>query len=179
MVKIYNIFFLILFSGNFSSSNCFVPFNNVKSIKKNKIIETIDYTKNINNLNNLNNTKNTKQILFINNPKKTRFNNTIMLLENDICPDYLNMFAHMLDIEKNEFIVKFITSFLTKVDGFGGYVLHTNDIIINHILNNNYLDLEIKKKIILFFIKLSQYGDSTGSHILKLYYDLVNCLLHS
>lgn len=98
-------------------------------------------------------------------------------MNNNICPEYLDKFTKLLDQEQSEIVVKSVTGFLTKVDGFGGYVLHSNDVIINCILNNNLLPLEQKKDIILFFIKLSQYGDSTGSHILQFYHDLVSCLL--
>ena len=93
------------------------------------------------------------------------------------CPSYLEYITNFLNQENSELLVKFVTGFLTKVDGFGGYVLHSNDVIINCILNNDLIDKENKKNIILFFIKLSQYGDSTGSHILQFYHDLVNCLL--
>lgn len=116
-------------------------------------------------------------------PKNKFINNKIPLIKkninmnNNICPEYLDKFTKLLDQEKSEFVVKGVTGFLTKVDGFGGYVLHTNDVIINCILNNDLLPLDQKKDIILFFIKLSQYGDSTGSHILQFYHDLVNCLL--
>ena len=96
---------------------------------------------------------------------------------NNICPDYLEKFTKLLDQEQSENIVKDVTGFLTKVDSFGGYVLHTNDVIINCILNNDILPLEQKKSIILFFIELSQHGDATGSQILQFYHDLVNCLL--
>tara|TARA_B100000902_G_scaffold399948_1_gene473891 strand:- start:5709 stop:6140 length:432 start_codon:yes stop_codon:yes gene_type:complete len=98
-------------------------------------------------------------------------------MNNNICPEYLHKFTNLLDQEQSEIIVKSVTGFLTKVDGFGGYVLHSNDVIINYILNNDLLSLEQKKDIILFFIKLSQYGDSMGSHILQFYHDLVNCLI--
>lgn len=98
-------------------------------------------------------------------------------MNNNICPEYLDKFTKLLDQEQSEILVKSVTGFLTKVDSFGGYVLHSNDIIINCILNNDLLPLEQKKDIILFFIKLSQYGDSTGSHILQFYHDLVSCLL--
>lgn len=98
-------------------------------------------------------------------------------MNNNICPEYLDKFTKLLDQEQSEIVVKSVTGFLTKVDGFGGYVLHSNDVIINCILNNDLLPLEQKKDIILFFIKLSQYGDSTGSHILQFYHDLVSCLL--
>ena len=98
-------------------------------------------------------------------------------MNNNICPEYLHKFTNLLDQEQSEIIVKGVTGFLTKVDGFGGYVLHTNDVLINCILNNNLIPLEQKKSIILFLIQVSQYGDSTGSHILQFYHDLVNCLL--
>ena len=118
---------------------------------------------------------------FVNNkiikPKNNINSNKILNMNHDICPQYLDKFTKLLDQEQSDLVVKGITGFLTKVDGFGGYVLHSNDIIINCILNNDLLPLEQKKDIILFFIKLSQYGDSSGSHILQFYHDLVNCLL--
>jgi hypothetical protein len=118
---------------------------------------------------------------FVNNkiikPKNNINSNKILNMNHDICPQYLDKFTKLLDQEQSDLVVKGVTGFLTKVDGFGGYVLHSNDIIINCILNNDLLPLEQKKDIILFFIKLSQYGDSSGSHILQFYHDLVNCLL--
>lgn len=101
----------------------------------------------------------------------------IFMINNKICPEYLDKFTKLLDQEKSEQLVKDVTGFLTKVDSFGGYVLHSNDVIINCILNNDILPLEQKKSIILFFIELSQHGDATGSQILQFYHDLVNCLL--
>ena len=103
--------------------------------------------------------------------------NINMNINHNICPEYLEKFTNLLDQEKSEQLVKGVTGFLTKVDGFGAYVLHTNDVIINCILNNDLLPLEQKKSIILFFIKMSQHGDATGSHILQFYHDLVSCLL--
>ena len=100
-----------------------------------------------------------------------------MIFEPSICPEYLEKVTNLLDTEKSEAVVKGITGFLTKVDGFGGYVLHMNDVIINCILNNDHITMEAKKSLVLFFIKISQMGDSTGSHILQFYHDLVNCLL--
>ena len=110
-------------------------------------------------------------------PKYNIKTNKNINMNNNICPEYLDKFTKLLDVEQSEIVVKSVTGFLTKVDGFGGYVLHSNDVIINCILNNDLLPLEQKKDIILFFIKLSQYGDSTGSHILQFYHDLVSCLL--
>ena len=94
-----------------------------------------------------------------------------------ICPDYLSKFTNLLDTDKSEAIVKGTTNFLTKVDGVGGYILHTNDIIINCILNNDIINMETKKSLILQLIHISQVGDSTGHQILQFYYDLVSCLL--
>lgn len=103
--------------------------------------------------------------------------NINMNINHNICPEYLEKFTNLLNVKQSEQLVKGVTGFLTKVDGFGGYVLHSNDILINCILNNDILPLEKKKSIILFLIQVSQYGDSTGSHILQFYHDLVNCLL--
>lgn len=111
------------------------------------------------------------------NKEKSVLTSVSMISENNICPEYLEKFTNLLDQEKSEQLVKGVTGFLTKVDGFGAYVLHTNDVIINCILNNDLLPLEQKKDIILFFIKMSQHGDATGSHILQFYHDLVSCLL--
>ena len=108
-------------------------------------------------------------------PYVKRFAEPLMIKE--ICPNYLEKYTNLLNENQSELLVKKITSFLTNVDGFGGYVLHTNDVLINIILNNDYLPMERKKSIILFLIQISQYGDSTGSHILQFYHDLVNCLL--
>lgn len=98
-------------------------------------------------------------------------------MSSNICPEYLSKFTSLLDEEKSEAIVKGTTSFLTKVDGVGGYILHTNDIIINFLLNNELLNIDIKKKLILQLIEFSQAGDATGHQILQIYYDLVSCLL--
>ena len=103
--------------------------------------------------------------------------NIKMISEPPVCPEYLEKVTDLLDTEKSEAVVKGITGFLTKVDGFGGYVLHMNDVMINCILNNDHITMETKKSLVLFFIKMSQMGDSTGSHILQFYHDLVNCLL--
>jgi len=95
----------------------------------------------------------------------------------NVCPEYLEKITNSFNIEKSEEIVKGTTSFLTKVDGIGGYILHTNDIIINTILNNDLIDMQTKKTMILKLIEFSQMGDATGHSILQVYYDLVNCLL--
>ncbi len=107
--------------------------------------------------------------------KKNKINSIVM--NYNVCPDYLDKYTKFLNEDQSETVVKSITGFLTKVDGLGGYILHTNDILINCILNNNLLPIENKKSIILFLIQFSQEGDSMGSHILQLYHDIVNCLL--
>jgi len=107
--------------------------------------------------------------------KSNKFRTSLPLM--NTCPDYLEKFTSSFNIEKSEEIVKATTSFLTKVDGIGGYILHTNDIIINSILNNDLIDMQTKKIIILKLIEFSQMGDATGHSILQVYYDLVNCLL--
>lgn len=104
-------------------------------------------------------------------------NEVKMLYNYDECPEYLTTFTNLFDKDQSEIIVKGTTSFLTKVDGIGGYILHTNDVIINFLLNNELLNNDIKKSLILELISLSQAGDATGHQILQLYYDLVSCLL--
>lgn len=142
-------------------------------------IETsFSFSNNFNNLNNVNNLNN--KIIIPKYSSKIYKNKNINMninINHNICPKYLEKFTNLLNVEQSEQLVKGVTGFLTKVDGFGGYVLHSNDILINCILNNDILPLEKKKSIILFLIQVSQYGDSTGSHILQFYHDLVNCLL--
>ena len=115
-------------------------------------------------------------ILISSSLNRNRNRNTIKM-SYDVCPDYLTKFTNSFDTEQSEMIVKGTTNFLTKVDGIGGYILHTNDVIINFLLNNELLNNDIKKSLILQLISLSQAGDATGHQILQFYYDLVNCLL--
>ena len=95
----------------------------------------------------------------------------------DICPEYIEKYAKYLNNEHSEFLVKKITGVLPQVDSIAGYVLHTNDVLINKILNNPILDLETKKRLVLFFIKITQNGDNIGHQLLQCYHDIVNCLL--
>lgn len=111
-------------------------------------------------------------IKFINNNKQKN-----IIMKYDMCPSYLEKFTKFLDDNQGEIIVKQISGVFPKMDVISHFVLHTNDVLINYVLNNNYIDLENKKKLALFLIKMTQMGDSTGSHILQIYYDLVNCLL--
>ena len=115
---------------------------------------------------------NCNNIKIVNNNKQKN-----IVMKYDMCPSYLEKFTKFLDDSQGELIVKQISGVFPKMDVISHFVLHTNDVLINYILNNNYLDLENKKKLALFLIKMTQIGDSTGSHILQIYHDLVNCLL--
>jgi hypothetical protein len=95
----------------------------------------------------------------------------------NVCPEYIEKYAKYLNTEQSEFLVKKITGVLPQVDSVAGYVLHTNDVLINKILNNPMLALETKKNWVLFFIKITQNGDNMGHQLLQYYHDLVNCLL--
>ena len=117
-------------------------------------------------------TNNCNNIKIVNNNKQ---NNIVM--KYDMCPSYLEKFTKFLDDSQGELIVKQISGVFPKMDIISHFVLHTNDVLINYVLNNNYIDLESKKNLALFLIKMTQIGDSTGSHILQIYHDLVNCLL--
>jgi hypothetical protein len=71
-------------------------------------------------------------------------------------------------------VVKTISSILPHVDNIGHSILHANNIFINDILNNPVLDHETQKNIILFSIKMAQYGDDMGSNLLQTYYNIVD-----
>tara|TARA_B100000424_G_scaffold76257_1_gene56629 strand:- start:1016 stop:1453 length:438 start_codon:yes stop_codon:yes gene_type:complete len=124
---------------------------------------------NYNNYNNYNNYK-TSFLSIKKSPLQIK-------MVNNICPDYLNKYTSFLNKEQGEFLVKQVSGLFPKMDIISHYVLHTNDVLINYVLNNNYLTMENKKSLALFLIEITQKGDSTGSHILQIYHDLVNCLL--
>ena len=115
----------------------------------------------------------------INNFKTNKISNKkpLKLLMINSCPDYLNKYTNFLSKEQGEIIVKQISGLFPKMDIISHYVLHTNDVLINYVLNNNHISMETKKSLALFLIEFTQKGDSTGSHILQIYHDLVNCLL--
>ena len=115
---------------------------------------------------------NFNNIKIVNNNKQKN-----IIMKYDMCPSYLEKFTKFLDDSQGELIIKQISGVFPKMDIISHFVLHTNDVLINYVLNNNYIDLENKKNLALFLIKMTQIGDSTGSHILQIYYDLVNCLL--
>lgn len=84
-----------------------------------------------------------------------------------------------IDEEKNlgRVIVEKTSSYLPKVDTIGHKVLHANNEFISAVLNMHDLPHDLRKDIVLWSIKLAQYGDNMGSHMLQMYYDLVDkCL---
>ena len=74
-------------------------------------------------------------------------------------------------------VIKFIASSLPKLDSIAPQILHMNDIIIDYALNNEFLPIEIKKKIVLISINFAINGDEMGSKFLKFSYDLVESCL--
>lgn len=93
------------------------------------------------------------------------------------CPENLSEFLTPIKINYGEKIVKSITEFLPTADGIAPYILHANEYMINVLLNNDHIPMHIKKELILNVIKISLFGDSVGSNMLHIYYDLVKCLL--
>tara|TARA_B100001093_G_C26220065_1_gene755703 strand:- start:7 stop:447 length:441 start_codon:yes stop_codon:yes gene_type:complete len=96
--------------------------------------------------------------------------------------DY-NWMDKLLDIKIDEtknlgrLIVEISSSYLPKVDTIGHTILHANNEFITYILNLDNFPDNIKKDIVLWSIKLAQYGDNAGSQMLQMYYDLVDkCL---
>ena len=74
-------------------------------------------------------------------------------------------------------IIKFIAGSLPQLDSIAPKILHFNDMMIAFALNNDFLPIEIKKKIVLISINIAINGDEMGSRFLKFFYDLVeNCL---
>lgn len=89
----------------------------------------------------------------------------------------LNKFKSLLNEEDKIKIIQTATGILPKLDFISKSVLEFNEYVINNIITNNILELETKKKLIIFMIKFTQTGDNTGSEILKQYLKLVQNLL--
>lgn len=83
----------------------------------------------------------------------------------------------LLNYDQSEFLVKKLSSIFPQMDSISHFVLNTNSQLVTSVLENDYLKVETKKFLVLMIIQLTQMGDSTGSHILQFYYDLVQCLL--
>jgi hypothetical protein len=91
-----------------------------------------------------------------------------------------NFHVFIDNIEKNTgyFFVKTISSVLPRVDSIGHKILHADDVFITEVLNTDIIPHELKGKIVLFTIKMSQNGDEFGRHLLQLYYDIVErCMI--
>tara|TARA_E500000178_G_scaffold356475_1_gene434668 strand:- start:5528 stop:5854 length:327 start_codon:yes stop_codon:yes gene_type:complete len=85
---------------------------------------------------------------------------------------------HISDINPNlaVSIVKTSTAILPQFDSIGHFVLSTNELLINKVLETQ-LDPLLKKKIILNIIDLSRQGDEMGGKILLNYYKLIDYIL--
>lgn len=101
---------------------------------------------------------------------------------NNVPNNIPNILDNFLDITVQEkyigrIIVEKISALLPHVDSIGHNILHANNEFINYILEHNLFSDETKKSIILGSIRLAQYGDDAGSHLLQLYYNIVEkCL---
>tara|TARA_A100001011_G_C14219489_1_gene803634 strand:- start:1033 stop:1419 length:387 start_codon:yes stop_codon:yes gene_type:complete len=74
-------------------------------------------------------------------------------------------------------VVKSLSNTLPQFDSISHIVLTTNSKLISYVLAEDYIPTPLKKNIILLAIKLTQEGDNTGSHILELYYKIVDYIL--
>ena len=93
---------------------------------------------------------------------------------------YIFSFSNSLSPKIPKFaktIVKSTSGLLPQADSIAHHVLNTNKMVIDNLLDNNYIPSEYKKPVILFFIELAQAGDSTGSYILSLYHEIVDRVL--
>ena len=74
-------------------------------------------------------------------------------------------------------IVKTTSGLLPNADSIGHNVLHGNKVMIDYLLDHNEIAMQYKKPFILFLIETARMGDDTGSHILDIYYNIVNHML--
>lgn len=104
-----------------------------------------------------------------------------------ICPvmfdiDSLDILNKLVEFEicnkpVGHIVVQQLSGILPDLDAVSHTVLDLNRKIIHNIIEDPNLSNKNKKELILFTIKLVQDGDNVGSHILKLYFDIVNhCL---
>jgi hypothetical protein len=85
--------------------------------------------------------------------------------------------THSIHDKIGEVLVRMTTSALPKFDSVGHHVLHANEVLVSKILDNQYLDLETKKQVILWVINIAKHGDEMGSHILDWYSRLIGNVL--
>jgi hypothetical protein len=88
-----------------------------------------------------------------------------------------NLLSPEIKEKTSKFIVKSLSDTLPQFDSISHIVLNTNSKIITDVLQNDFIDPQIKKYIILFTIKMTQEGDNMGSRILELYYNIVDKIL--
>jgi len=111
-----------------------------------------------------------------------------MLKNNNNEPKQINMLeldsdsllckcTNLLNNDQSELLVKKMSSIFPQMDSISHFVLHANSQLITSVLENDYLKVETKKFLVLMIIQFTQSGDSTGSHILQFYHDIVQCLL--
>jgi len=110
--------------------------------------------------------------LFLESERMEAVEHKLTLLNHD-----LHHKANDIGHEIGYMMVKIISSILPHVDTIGHKVLHMDDEIINYFINLDNLSPELKKKIILGIIHISQQGDHFGAQMLQLYYDIVNKLM--
>lgn len=88
------------------------------------------------------------------------------------------LFNNFLKINNiNDKIVYDVATTLPNIDLIGHQVVLLNKNLAEGLLYNDKLPIEVKKDIILLFIKLSQEGDKFGSIILNNYYNFVDYFL--
>ena len=108
------------------------------------------------------------------NDKKTDIN----IVNEKICHHKNIMIDNIChDPDNGAKIIKIIASSLPKFDSIAPKILHFNDMMIDFALNNDFLSIEIKKKIVLFSINIAINGDEMGSKFLKFFYELVESCL--
>ena len=91
--------------------------------------------------------------------------------------EYKDLFVHGVDVKSHKLgqaVVRYVSSYLPKVDSIGHNILHANNEFISDVLNNHMLSPQLQKSIILSSIKLAQMGDDMGSHMLQWYYNIVD-----
>lgn len=91
--------------------------------------------------------------------------------------EYKDLFVDQVDDNSHKLgqaVVRYVSSYLPKVDSIGHNILHANNEFISDVLNNHMLSPQLQKSIILASIKLAQMGDDMGSHMLQWYYNIVD-----
>ena len=81
------------------------------------------------------------------------------------------------NVEFGQELAKKSAAILPKADVISHKILHFNSVLMDKVLENDYIDMEHKKEIMLMFTRFIQWGDSSGSWILDFYYDLIDYLL--